>query len=227
MLAKRPVGQGAAAKKYDVLTALGVYACGSCKFTQRRVLRFLTLVTARYNWQREELAIGRADLARLWQIDERSVKRDIARLRDTGWMTVKRPAARGRVAVYTIDWSQVLTDTRDAWEQVGPDFAVRVQEMLAPAGADPGGPTVVSFPQGPSAAGVWGRIAAWLHREDPGFYAAWIAPLVEGDVGQGVLHLHAPSRFHAAYVESHARTRIDRARAACAPQITRIEIVCP
>ena len=74
MLARKPLGQGAASKKYDLLTALGAHACAGTKHRQKLILRFMTLVTARYNWQREELSIGRAELARLCACDERGTE---------------------------------------------------------------------------------------------------------------------------------------------------------
>ena len=49
------VGRTASVVKYDVLTAMGAYALAHGKHEQRLILRFITLVVARYNWQRDEL----------------------------------------------------------------------------------------------------------------------------------------------------------------------------
>ena len=49
MLSPKPVGRDAAARKYDIITALGAYALAGGKHDHRLVLRFITLVTARYN----------------------------------------------------------------------------------------------------------------------------------------------------------------------------------
>lgn len=227
MLANRPVGQGAASKKYDVLTALGAYACANDKFTQRRVLRFVTMVTARYNWQRNELAIGRAELARLWQIDERSVKRDMARLKAEGWLLLRRPPARGRVAIYAIDWARVLEATRSTWLQVGPDFAERVGQFLGDrdsAGTEPA-QKVVPFPMPETGQGGWGAIRTALRARDPAFFTAWVAPLSCPDPVGPRLLLQAPSAFHASYLRSHGFEKLEWARASVAPEILSIEIL--
>ena len=84
MLAKQTVGRSAAAFKYDLLTVMGAFALAQEKGRQRLVLRLMTLVTARYNWARDELAVGQREIARLWQVDERTVKREMAKLRAMG-----------------------------------------------------------------------------------------------------------------------------------------------
>ena len=81
MLAGKLVGRSAAALKYDLLTVMGAYALSQDKGAQRLVLRLMTLVTARYNWKRDQLAVGQREIARLWQVDERTVKREMAKLR--------------------------------------------------------------------------------------------------------------------------------------------------
>ena len=58
MLAKKTVGRNAAAFKYDLLTVMGAFGLAQEKGRQRLVLRLMTLVTARYNWARDELAVG-------------------------------------------------------------------------------------------------------------------------------------------------------------------------
>jgi len=99
MLSPKPVGRDAAARKYDIITALGAYALAGGKHDHRLVLRFITLVTARYNWARNELAVGQREIAQLWSVDERTVKREMAKLRGCGWLVVKRQGARGRVTL--------------------------------------------------------------------------------------------------------------------------------
>ncbi|TBN50387.1 hypothetical protein EYF88_09045 [Paracoccus sediminis] len=60
---------------------------------QRLAQRLTALITTRYNGRNDDLAIGQRDIARLWCVDERTVKRDMARLRSLGWATVKRQGA--------------------------------------------------------------------------------------------------------------------------------------
>lgn len=222
MLAKRPTGQVAASRKYDLLTALGAHACGGSKFQQRLVLRFMTIITARYNWQRDELTMGRTEIARLWQVDERTVKRELAKLKLAGWMVVKRAAARGRVTVYGIAWDQVLDDTRTAWACVGPDFEVRIADIRGGAVDDPEARKVVAFPAPPSGDTEWDRALAYLAREDRAFSAHWLTPLRRVGVAGGILELEAPSAFHAQYLMSQAGPRLLRAVQMAAPQVHRV-----
>lgn len=203
----KPVGRGAAARKYDILTALGAYALAQGKHDQRRVLRFITLVTARYNWARDHLAVGQREIARLWSVDERTVKREMAALRARGWLQVKRQGSRGRVSEYGIDLGQIETDTQAYWEAVGPDFSLR---MGQPAET---GDVIPLRPKGTVAAPVqdgteWALAKALLHTEDAGLYANWIAGLERIERMGGRLVLQAPSRFHGAYVQQHLERRL-------------------
>jgi DNA-binding MarR family transcriptional regulator len=207
MHAVKPVGRGAAAKKYDLLTAMGAYALASDKGTQRLILRLMTLITARYNWARDELAVGQREIARLWGCDERTVKREMAKLRARGWLTVRRQGARGRVTEYALAIERVLEETRPVWGAVGPDFELRMEG--APA------PSVVPLPvrgevpaPDVSEGHEWALAQAVLHAEDAPLYAAWVRALRREGRAGGRLMLSAPSRFHAAYVETHLKPRL-------------------
>ncbi|OYU17785.1 MAG: hypothetical protein CFE34_13890 [Rhodobacteraceae bacterium PARR1] len=205
----RPVGRQAASRKYDLLTALGVHACHGDKHLQRLVLRLMTLIVARYNWQSDEITVGQREIAALWGVDERTVKRDIARLRALGWLVQHRAAVRGRVASHGLDLKAILAATRGDWAAVGPDFVDRMAGPEAPATP---APNVVSFPGSapplPKDAGLWARAQARLHAEDPALFAAWFRPLVELGAEGGLLELAAPSRFHASYVTTHLTARV-------------------
>ncbi|MBY6006102.1 hypothetical protein KUV62_19425 [Salipiger bermudensis] len=209
MLAKKPVGRNAAAFKYDLLTVMGAYALAQEKGQQRLVLRLMTLITARYNWGRDELAVGQREIARLWQVDERTVKRQMAKLRAMGWLVVKRQGARGRVSEYALGIERILEDSRDRWADVGPDLAHRL------SGTEEAPEKIVPLPvKGRVAApdlsdgSEWTLAKALLHAEDPGLYGAWIAALERGGRAGGRLHLKAPSRFHASYVATHLAGRV-------------------
>ena len=80
----RPVGREAASRKYDILSALMAFALAQDKHVQRQVLRIMALITTRYNWQRDELTMGQGEIAKLWSVDERTVKREMAKLRALG-----------------------------------------------------------------------------------------------------------------------------------------------
>lgn len=210
MASVKPVGRSAAVRKYDLLTAMGVYALSQDKAVQRRILRLMTLITARYNWQRDELAVGQREMARMWFVDERTVKREMAQLKAMGWLVVRRQGARGRVTEYSLDISQIEAVTRPVWAEVGPDFAHRM------TGGDMPDSTVVPLPlrgtdvpppdlaQGTE----WALAQSVLHREDSALYGAWLRALTRSGRAGGRLILKAPSRFHAAYVQTHLAGRV-------------------
>lgn len=203
----KPVGRNAAVQKYDVLTALGSWALGQSKTQQRTALRLITLITARYNWQRDRLAVGQHEIARLWSCDVRTVKREMARLRAIEWLSLRVQGRRGRVAEYSLGLESIFNDTRPSWANVGPDFACRLE-------TDRTETVVPLMPKGPApqpdirADDEWSLAAGIVHREDPALYGAWIHALVPVERAGGVLKLKAPSRFHAAYVDTHLRERL-------------------
>lgn len=218
----RPVGREAAAKKYDILSALMAHALAGDKHRQRLVLRFMALITTRYNWQRNELAIGQVEIARLWSVDERTVKREMARLRDLGWLELKRAGARGRVAVHGIALERLNLDTRHAWANIGSDFVQRMG-VRDPA---PAATTVVPFRRPPpSGQGLWAAVSRHLADEDAPTYATWFSGLAEGGIEDGCLTLHAPSRFHAAYVTAHLLERLRIAARRADPAVATVRVL--
>ncbi|WP_376870748.1 DnaA N-terminal domain-containing protein [Albirhodobacter sp. R86504] len=223
MLVKKPVGRNGAERKYDLLTVLGSYALSQGKTLQRQTLRLICLITARYNWQSDELSVAQTEIARLWSVDTRTVKREMSAFRDRGWLVEKRAAARGRVTLYGLGITRILEDTREAWEKVGPDLVAR----LVPQPEAPTAPAnVIPFPQTslPSGDTVWGQVAGRLHQNNPAVYQAWFAGLKATEGEGGALTLKAPSGFHARYVETHLRATLERAVAEIAPHIESILI---
>lgn len=221
----RPVGREAAAKKYDVLSALMALALSADPHRQRLILRFLSLVTTRYNWQRNELAMGQREIARLWCVDERTVKREMARLRADGWVEVRRQGARGRVAVLAFAWERIMADTRVVWDNIGPDFVERAGGTCAEAAMLPD-TTVVPFRRPAEIArdGLWGAASAKLMVEDAALFSAWFAALADAGVHSGCLHLIAPSRFQARYIRTHLLARLQQAVEAVDPSICGVEV---
>lgn len=203
----RPVGRGASARKYDIITALGAYALSLGKHDQRRILRLMTLVTARYNWARDELAVGQREIARLWSVDERTVKREMALLRAKGWLVIKRQGARGRVAQHGLDITRIMKDTACQWAAVGPDFELRMgapdeaKVVPMPVKGDVRPPDV-------SSGSEWALAKAVLHASDAGLYASWVSGLERVERAGGRLTLRAPSRFHGCYVQTHLERQI-------------------
>ena len=203
----RPVGRGASARKYDIITALGAYALAQGKHDQKRILRLMTLITARYNWARNELAVGQREIARLWSVDERTVKREMALLRARGWVVIKRQGARGRVTEHGLNIDKMMSDTAGLWAAVGSDFELRMGQGDEPKVV----PMPVKGEVRPpdlSSGTEWAMAKAVLHGEDPGLYTSWIAALDRAERAGGRLTLRAPSRFHGAYVQAHLERKI-------------------
>lgn len=225
MLHQKPVGRNASALKYDLISALGAYALSLGKADQRRVLRLITLITARYNWARDELCVGQREIARLWSCDERTVKREMARLRALGWLVMQRQGARGRVSQYGLDQSRILQDTRAQWGAVGPDFELRLEARDRPQSVVPFPGQAKVAPPDLGTGSEWALAQAVLHREDPACFGSWLRALIRQDRAGSQLTLRAPSRFHAAYVQTHLLARILAACQVVDADVAEISIV--
>jgi hypothetical protein len=220
----RATGPNAGSIKYDMLTALGVYACAQDAGKQRLILRFITLVVARYNWTTDRLTVGQREIAAMWSIDERSVKREMSKLRNLGFLEQVRPAARGRVAEYALGIGSILAATQSDWKRVGPDFDARLTGgEPVPAQVS----NIVSFPGTAAGQGVWTRIQTLLHGQDPHLFRAWFAAVTGDEPQDGVLHLTAPSRFHATYLASNHAERILRLAANFDANVQRVIVKAP
>lgn len=203
----KPVGRNAAALKYDILSALTVHALSGDKHRQRSILRIIALITTRYNWRSNELSIGREEIARLWTVNERTVKREMSKFRALGWVTVKRPAARGRVAVYEIDLKQIMIDTQEIWQIIGSDFHARMTDKPEPE------TNIVPFTIKAAVSeveegNVWSRVQSILHERDPELWASWFQHLSEAERAGGSVTLVAPSRFMADYISQKWNQRL-------------------
>jgi hypothetical protein len=142
-----------------------------------------------------------------------------------GWLVVKRQGARGRVTEYALDLERVFLATQDMWAAVGPDFERRM-------GGSPAEEAVVPFPvrgdvppPDVSSGTEWVLAQAILHQDLPGPYAAWLRGLVRADRAGGRLMLRAPSRFHAAYVDTHLKGQVLAACQAVDGAVSEIVIV--
>lgn len=203
MLAGKAVGRKASTKKYDILTALGAFALAQDKGPQRLALRLMVLITARYNWRLDELSMGRKEIARIWAVNERTVKREMAKLRELGWVKVKTPAVRGRVATYAIDFNLISGATQAVWPSVGPDFVERMAGLY-PATVvkvDFGGAGQVDTPAEPG--GTWGEMRNLLRQADESVFLNWFQRLEFAGFDNRILTLAAHSSFVARYVETH------------------------
>lgn len=179
----RAVAPGPAAK-YEIMAGLAAAALAEGR--ERTALRLLLLLLRRYNWATDALSIGRAEIAALWGVDERTVRRELARFRLGGWLVLKRPARRGRVALYGL----------------GP--ALRPGARAAPPGA---GGQVVAFPRGEErpglagdeVAGLWAAMRSRLARWDPDVTRTWFAGL-SARATPDALVLVAPTAYAARWI---------------------------
>jgi hypothetical protein len=204
----KPAGPEAGSKKYDILSALMAHALSQDKNRQKLVLRLMSLITTRYNWQRNELIMGQREIARLWCVDERTVKRDMVKLRSLGWVVTKRQGSRGRVSTLGLDIERILLDCRNTWPNIGEDYVARMSgQTEAPVDNKTNiVPFQRTYPQSNSK--IWTKVRDLLKTEDPTVFRAWLDPLALTDETTEKLTVVAPSRFHASYVQTHLLTRI-------------------
>ncbi|AZL61439.1 hypothetical protein EI545_21025 (plasmid) [Tabrizicola piscis] len=221
----RPIGREAASRKYDILSALMAFALSRDKHIQRQILRIMALITTRYNWQRDELTMGQGEIARLWSVDERTVKREMARLRAQGWLVLKRQGARGRVSVYGMNLNQMLEDTRSAWPLIGDDFVSRLQPAETPKHAVSNVVSLRTVHVADGDGSLWSAAQACLHAEDAAIYGAWFQALADAGVDANALTLAAPTKFHAAYVASNLKERLLSAVRRIDPTVRDVRIV--
>ncbi|MFC0279850.1 hypothetical protein ACFOHK_17700 [Falsigemmobacter intermedius] len=201
----RLTGPGAGSDRYDVLTALSVAALGAGGHQQVLLLRLMALITARYNWAQDELSLGQKDMALMWSVDERTVKREIRRLLDAHLLILLRPGVKGRVAVYRLNLRKVAELTEAWWPRVGPDFEARMAGRYAPEGASEDRVVRLDFTprDQPDLSSPWQRVLTRLREADPARAGAWFDPLVVLSETAPEISLQAPSRFALRYIETH------------------------
>jgi chromosomal replication initiation ATPase DnaA len=64
-----------------------------------------------------------------------------------------------------------------------------------------------------------------LHRQEPGRFGAWLRALTRQGRAGGRLTLAAPSRFHAAYVQTHLEPQILAACQSVDDSVSAVEII--
>lgn len=207
----RLTGPGAGSDRYDILTALSVAALEAGGHQQVLMLRLMALITARYNWAQDELSLGQKDMALMWSVDERTVKREIRKLIDAHLLVLIRPGVKGRVATYRLNLRRIAEMTGPCWAKVGPDFDARMSERhIAAAEARV---VRLEFPARsaqPATAtdSPWLRVLERLRQSDPARAGAWFDQLqVISDIAPE-LTLLAPSRFAMQYIETHLMTQM-------------------
>ncbi|RJE78803.1 DnaA N-terminal domain-containing protein [Paracoccus sp. JM45] len=218
-------GRDAAAKKYDLLSALSAHGLSSDKHTQKLVLRLISLITTRYNWQRNELAMGQREIARLWCVNERTVKREMAKLRELGWIQTKRHGVRGTVSVLSLNIERILLDSKPSWPNIGQDYIERMSISNESKTIDSPKITETLRSDLSSTDNKWSAMCSHLKNEDPAVFDAWFAPLELAACENEKLSLIAPSNFHASYVRTHFLTRLGVAAKRTTKDIKHISLI--
>lgn len=220
MQTKRYTGINAGSLKYDLLTALTVTGLHGSPGLQATMIRLTALITARYNWTQDELSVGQRDIARMWNLNERTVKREIKRCLDAKILICKRQGVRGRVGAYRLNLSEIYRLSQPHWDAVGPDFVERMQESDPRQQAQPETPKVVQVNFAPvpvdeplpedntettdhSPRGRWRQVTRRLKELQPQLWTSWFSKL-QFLSGEGrVICLKAQNRFSSQYILTH------------------------
>lgn len=207
-LSKRLVGPGAGARKYDLLTAIALAGLTETVLSRTLALRLIALVTARYDWARDQVAVGHTELTRLWSVSRRTVIRDVDKLMTLGVLRRVAEGRRGRVSVYRLGHDALDVITAPLWPKAGRPLEERMTRPSAEA-------VPLQRPPVLDAPSPWrdarDRLAAAL---GDATMIRWIDPLRFEAAEGGVLMLGAPSRFMADYVAQQFGLKVEAAAAA-------------
>lgn len=228
MDAKRLTGANAGSLKYDLLTALAVFGLHGTPRDHLATSRLIAVVTARYNWRLDEFCVGQRDLAKMWNVTERTVKREIKHWITTGLVICKRQGVRGRVGAYRLNYAAIFRLTESAWPYVGPDFQDRMSgnapvQHAAVVKVDFAAKTRVTHTEDPE----WAAFCSHVQDQAPGAYSSWISQLTFVDKDTRAVTVHAPSKFVAQYVATNLSRLLDDACTAAFGRGRRIVVTSP
>ena len=204
----RPSGPGAGVVKYDIITALTVMSLRESQTVQTTILRLIALITARYNWKTDQVSVPQDDMARMWNVSDRTVKREIKRMQETGLLRCIRAGVRGRVGAYRLNYAHLSEISRSSWPAVGPDFDDRMQTYSGMSDAkvlkvDFGARQVPPPELPPVSDDRWGRILEDLAQTDAANLRNWYMKLTLTRVEGHKVLLKAPSAFVAQFIQTH------------------------
>ena len=215
---KRLTGVEAGSLKYDVLTAMAIAGLHGTSTQQTSMMRLIALVTARYNWRTNELTVGQRDMARMWAVNERTVKREIKRLTEAKILICKRLGVRGRVGAYKLNLTEIGRISKNSWAAVGPDFDERMSRNLPHQDAKVvkvnfGTKTVMPLAEKNDIckSGTWRAVLQILKSTDAASYSNWYARLTMTSNIAGKIELSAPNKFVANYIQTHLSNSLHRA----------------
>jgi hypothetical protein len=177
-------------------------------------------------------------LALLWSVDLRRVKRIITELREIGILAVKRAGRKGLVTVYSLDLARIAEITRPFWHVLGADIAARLDAVFPTERA-----TVEATEEAQSTielSAERGRIQsnivkiedarrqrvdpvrqAIAREMEPPAFDRWIRPLGHERRNDSFVFT-ASSSFMASYVERQFGHKIERAIRQLFPEIRRV-----
>lgn len=207
---KRLTGPNAGSTKYDLITALSVMGLSGKPVLQTSMTRLIALVTARYNWLRDEVTVGQRDLAKMWSVDERTVKREMKRMVGSNILIKLRPGVRGRVAAYRLNYREIVLQSQPSWGKVGPDFKERMSGIYPQSEVKVVKVDFVtkeienktSSKDSEQRTG-WRQVRQKLRGDDLGTFQNWYDKLIFQSCCDGTLVLQAPNKFFGRYVETH------------------------
>ena len=211
MVLKKLSGAQAAVQKYDIITALSVLGLNGSAGELLTYTRLISLLTARYNWRLDELSTGQAEMARMWGVTPRTVKREINKPLGAEILVCKRQGVKGRVAIHRLNYVQIYRLSEPYWNAIGSDYSARMSEKL-PNPAD--NVVRLSFDQAEAPTPIqtespqWNAICTRLMAEDRSRYAAWYAKLDFIGYDNDVIQLRAQGSFVAQYVKLHLTERL-------------------
>lgn len=205
MDAQRMTGPGAGVVKYDLVTSLSVAGLNGPPVLQTSMMRLISLITARYNWTQDELCVGQREMARMWSVNERTVKREVKRLTEAGLLICKRAGVKGRVATYRLNIQRIVEMSEPCWALVGPDFEARMQARHGSTSIKvvalkdyATSPVKTSDADTP-----WERTLQRLSETDPSVFQSWFAKVGFCSFDAGTLQLTVPTRFSERYIATH------------------------
>lgn len=229
---KRLTGIEAGSLKYDVLTAMAIAGLHGTSTQQTSMIRLIALVTARYNWRMDELTVGQRDMARMWAVNERTVKREIKRLTEANILICKRLGVRGRVGAYKLNLTEIGRISQNSWAAVGPDFDERMNRNLPQHDAKVvkvNFGTKTATPQDEEAnvakSGTWRAVLKNLKSTDAASYSNWYARLTMTSNSTGKIKLVAPNKFVANYIQTHLSSRLHQALEQEFGPLTEVQII--
>lgn len=206
---KRLTGPGAGSMKYDILTALSVSGLHGSSVQQTSMARLCALITARYDWKRDHFCVGQPEMARMWNVTERTVKREVKRWVNDRLLICVRKGVRGRVGAYKLNIRKIFDMSRELWAAVGSDYAERMAALYP---VKPTSVVKVDFTKGaqnvesvePMAVGSsWTVVSERLRSLFPDEHRNWFAPLRFVSDEDGQYTLAARSGFVVRYLETH------------------------